>query len=109
MHGKSRCHDEVAPTKQADFIMPSIAEICVPRFFSYQLMPNHYYMHRSPTLSWSLSGNVFRVADHSGTRDGWNRSSTDSVWNQPCVRVAVRESDLCPNNKSKRPDPFDRS
>jgi hypothetical protein len=31
--------------------------------------------------SWSLSGNVFRVA--------------------------VRESDLCPKNKSKRPDPFD--
>ena len=34
MQGKSRCHDHLAPTKQADFIMPSIAEICVPRFFT---------------------------------------------------------------------------
>jgi hypothetical protein len=27
--------------------------------------------------------------------------------NLPCLRVAVREPDLCPENKSKRPDPFD--
>jgi hypothetical protein len=33
MQGKSRCNDHLAPTKQADFIMPLIAEICVPRFF----------------------------------------------------------------------------
>ena len=62
--------------------------------------------HRLPTRSWSLSGNVFSVADHWGTRDGWNRSCVDSVWNPPCVRVAVRESNLCPKNKTKRPDPF---
>ena len=30
-----------------------------------------------------------------------------SAWNPPCVRVAVRESDLYPKNKTKRPDPFD--
>ena len=29
---KSRCHDQVAPTKQADLIMPSITRICAPRF-----------------------------------------------------------------------------
>jgi len=34
MRGKSRCHDHLAPTKQADLIMPSIAEICVPRCFT---------------------------------------------------------------------------
>ena len=61
--------------------------------------------HRLPTRSWSLSGNVFSVADQWGTRDGWNRSCVDSVWGPAqCVRVAVRESTLCPKNTTKRPE-----
>ena len=35
---------------------------------------------------------------------GWVESIVRRLaWNPPCVRVAVRESDLCPKNKAKRP------
>ena len=74
------------------------------RYEGYRLRDGHDQRGQA-SLFWP--GNAFSVPDHYATRDGWNRWHAGSVSNQPCVRVAVKESDLCREKKFERHDPFD--